>query len=115
MGIKATRSFLAGETVAFETPGVVAFARMQGNRLVAGIFSINAPGNGLRLLSAFRAQATTAARALGAKQLELVGAEFTNNPLREMLLRQGFTPGTMEAPAALGGGPMDVVSKVIGL
>jgi len=43
------------------------------------------------LLSAFRSQAAAAARAFGATELELVGAEFTNTELEGMLLRQGFS------------------------
>lgn len=85
------RSFFGGQTVAFETPGIVGFARLQGKRLIAGVFSINSPGSGVRLLSAFRSQAAAAARAFGATELELVGAEFTNTELEGMLLRQGFS------------------------
>jgi hypothetical protein len=114
LGINATE-FGAGKLVAFEQPGLVGFAQMQGNRLVAGIFSINTPGQGLRTLAQFRSEAFALGRSLGAKEVELVGAEFTNGPLREMLIRQGFTPGTMAAPEAIGGGTMNIVSKVFGL
>ncbi|MBX3387807.1 MAG: hypothetical protein KF768_14670, partial [Phycisphaeraceae bacterium] len=112
----ARRAFLNGETVAFQqASGIIGFARMEGSRLVAGIFSINAPGQGVRLMSKFRSQAAALGRSLGATELQLAGAEFTNSALRATLSRAGFTAGTMEAPAALGGGAMNILSKVIGL
>jgi hypothetical protein len=47
--------------------------------------------------------------------VELVGAEFYNAELRQLLLRHGFTPGVMAAPEAVGGGTMNIVRKVFRL
>jgi len=51
-----------------------------------------------------------------AKDARAIGGEaFPPIPLQEMLVRQGFTAGTMAAPEALGGGIVNVVSKLFGL
>lgn len=112
----ARRVFLSGETAGFlRADGVLAFARMEGSRLVAGIFSVNAPGKGLRIFSKFRGDAKALGQSLGATELELAGAEFLNLDLGALLVRQGFVAGTMAAPEALGGGTMNILSKVFGL
>jgi RHS repeat-associated protein len=105
----------SGKLVAFEQPGLVGFAQLRGNRLIFGILSINAPTQGLLMLARFRAEAFALGRALGVAEVELVGAEFYNAELRQLLLRHGFTPGVMAAPEAVGGGTMNIVRKVFRL
>ena len=60
----------------------------------------------------FEAQAQAAGKALGAKELEILGIEITNPKLQAVLERGGFTPTTMPVPDELGGGTFDAISRV---
>jgi hypothetical protein len=43
---------------------------------------------------------------------ELAGAAFTNAALKQALANQGFTSSTQAVPAALGGGTVEVLSRI---
>jgi hypothetical protein len=60
----------------------------------------------------FEAKAQAAARALRAKDLELLGIELTNPELQTVLERGGFAPTTMPIPEELGGGTLNAISRV---
>lgn len=60
----------------------------------------------------FETGAQAAGRALGARELEILGIEITNPQLRAALERGGFTPTKMPVPDELGGGTFDAISRV---
>jgi hypothetical protein len=60
----------------------------------------------------FEARAAAAAKALGVKELELMGFEVNNRSLISALEMGGFTPTSFIAPEALGGGMLSAMSRV---
>jgi hypothetical protein len=60
----------------------------------------------------FEAKARAAAKAIGAKELQLMGIEVTNDRLRVVLERGGFVPATLPVPEELGGGTFEALSRV---
>ncbi len=60
----------------------------------------------------FEARAQDAAKALGVKELELLGIALNNPKLQAALERGGFTPTTIAAPEELGGGIVNAISRV---
>jgi hypothetical protein len=106
-----------GKPVAFvlagAAEGTIAVAQVTAEgRLRVGIYTIKNVGGGLGDFMVFQAKAQAAARALGAKELELLGIEVTNPRLRAVLERGGFGPTTMPVPEELGGGTLNAVSRI---
>jgi hypothetical protein len=48
----------------------------------------------------------------GLTELELFGAAITNDELREILLRQGYQTRTEQCPDELGGGTVEILTRV---
>jgi hypothetical protein len=120
MGESQLRSFAAGEPVAFNlpgaTPGIITVAQLTAERrLRVGICTIKKEGDVLGAVAAFmafEARAQDAAKALGVKELELLGIALNNPKLQAALERGGFTPTTIAAPEELGGGIVNAISRV---
>ena len=55
------------------------------------------------------------ARALNATELELFGGAVINRHLEALLLRQGFARATDAIPEELGGGTMEILTRVFPL
>ncbi len=111
----ARREFFSGRPATFlsTTAGSpIGVLQLQGSRLSAGIFQINAPGMGLRAFTQFRSASTQLARTLGATELELGGIAVTNPNVTATLLRMGFTARTATVPESLGGGTVEVITRV---
>src|SRR5262249_43518191 len=109
--------FVEHKSVAFDlpggTPGIVTLAQLTPEgRLRVGIYTIKNTDGALGDFMAFQARAEAAARALGAKELEVLGIELTNPKLEAVLKRGGFTPTTMPAPEDLGGGTFNAISRI---
>ena len=82
-------------------------------RLRVGLYTIKNEGGGLADFMTFEAKAQAAARALGAKELEILGIAINNPKLRSVLEGGGFTKTTLEVPEELGGGTTnDVISRI---
>jgi hypothetical protein len=60
----------------------------------------------------FDRKAPTAARALGAREIEIMGIEVANPWLRDILIRGGFAPTTGSVSEELGGGIFNAISRV---
>jgi len=120
MGQSHLRRFAAGESVAFmlsgAAPGTITVAQLTAEgRLRVGIYTIKNEGDGLGGLGdfmTFEARAQDAAKALGVKELELLGIEITNPKLQATLERGGFNPTTIAVPEELGGGSFNAISRV---
>ena len=120
MGQSQLRSFAAGEPVALNlpgtAPGIITVAQLTAERrLRVGICTIKKEGDVLGAVVAFmtfEARAQDAAKALGAKELELLGIAINNPKLQAALERGGFTPTTIAAPEELGGGIVNAISRV---
>lgn len=109
-------SFALGLEIVFyfptqSDPGI-ALAQWQSERIRCGIFSIDDPGGGLITLMQFRSNAQRLASAFEAEELELFGAALLNDKLRELLIRRSFERKVVGCPEALGGGEMEILSKV---
>jgi hypothetical protein len=117
MGESHLQGLAAGQPVAFilsgAAEGTVTVAQLTAEgRLRVGICTIRNVGGGLGDFMIFEARAQAAARALGAKELELLGIEVTNPKLQAVLERGGFEATTMPVPEALGGGTLHALSRV---
>lgn len=117
MGESHLQSLAAGRPVAFTlsgaAEGTVTVAQLTAEgRLRVGIYTIKNVGGGLVDFMTFEARAQAAARAVGAKELELLGIEVTNPKLQAVLERGGFTPTTMPVPEEFGGGIFNAISRV---
>jgi hypothetical protein len=110
------RAFLRGEVVLYYSPTraepAVAVAQLVGIRLRSGMIAIRDVGGGLGVLARFRTRSHAVARACGASEVELFGAAFINQRLEALLLRQGFARATEPVPEELGGGTMEIVTKL---
>jgi hypothetical protein len=117
MGESQLLDFAAGKAVSFFLPGVaegtitVAQLTAEGG-LRVGIYTINNVGGGLVDFMVFEARAHAAAKALGAKELELLGIEITNPKVQAALERGGFAPTTIPVPEELGGGTFNAISRI---
>jgi hypothetical protein len=108
------------EPLAFDlpgaTPGIVTVAQLTTERrLRVGICTVKKEGDVLGAVVAFmtfEARAQDAAKALGVKELELLGIALNNPKLQAALERGGFTPTTIAAPEELGGGIVNAISRV---
>lgn len=114
---QAQRSaFFRAESVVFHFPTreepAIAVAHLAGSRLRCGIISIRDVGGGVRDLGQFRDRCQAVARSFGASELELFGAAVINQRLQALLVRQGFARLTELVPEELGGGTMEVLSRV---
>lgn len=118
LGLNRTqrRDFYRGDLVVFEfpTPSSPAIAAVQilGTRLRSGIISIRDVGGGVADFGRFRRQSLDAAKAFRLTELELFGGAIINPRLEAMLLRHGFCRLTAPIPDALGGGTMEILSRV---
>jgi hypothetical protein len=113
---KRRRAFVQGEVVVFDLqtegePGI-AVIQVVGKRIRSGIISIVDVGGGVSDLTRFRGQALDVARAFAANELEIYGGAIINQRLEALLLRQGFSRAIEAIPEMLGGGMMEIVSKV---
>jgi hypothetical protein len=111
------RALEKGRVVAFMLSGVaegtVCIARLPSReRLQLGIYTIRSVGSGLNDFITFELKARTAAKAVGAQELELMGIEITNDDLRAVLEQGGFSPTSLPVPEELGGGTFDALSRV---
>jgi hypothetical protein len=110
-------TLLAGKPTMFELagapPGTIGIARLfAGQRLQSGILTIENVGGGLSDFIRLEAHSQAAARALGVRELELMGIEVRNDRLRRALEQGGFTPTAIEAPEEVGGGYGNALSRV---
>ena len=118
MGRAERRAFFSGDWVAYQTPSTggiptLAAIRLEGQTLRSGIISIkNLSGTGLQDFIRFRAQSLSVAKAFGASEAQIFGGAFINQELEASLLRVGFRPSTGVVPDALGGGTMEILSRV---
>jgi hypothetical protein len=120
MGQSQLRRFAAGEPVAFNlpgaTPGIITVAQLTAERrLRVGIYTIKKEGDVLGALFAcmtFEGRSQDAAKAVGVKELELLGIEITSPEIQAVLERGGFTPTTIAVPEELGGGTFNAISRV---
>ncbi|MBI5545313.1 MAG: hypothetical protein HY901_15595, partial [Deltaproteobacteria bacterium] len=117
--LEAQRALLVeGRPIAFNLSfgakaPMVCGLNLAGGRLSSGIISINdETGLALNGMIAFRGKTMDLARALGAEEVELFGGAIINDKIKSSLLRQGYLPKRVAIPAELGGGEMDVLSKV---
>jgi hypothetical protein len=85
---------------------------MVGSRLRSGIITLREKGGGFGVLAKFRAKSRSMARVFSADELELFGGAVINHRLESILLRHGFTRLTEHIPEALGGGKMEILTKV---
>ena len=93
-------------------PGVAVIQRA-GSRLRCGIVEIKDPGGGgARTLLRFRERSKRIAAAFGLSELELFGAALVNARLERMLLQQRFVRSTEACPEELGGGEMEILTRV---
>jgi hypothetical protein len=110
------KAFFRVEAVVFSfstgAAPAIAIIQLLGNRLCSGIISIHDIGGGLRDFVRFRDQAHRVARAFHADEVELFGAAVINERLEALLLRQGFSRAIVTVPEALGGGSMEILSRV---
>ena len=113
------RAFFQGIVVTFEIPTLggsptIATLQWTGTRLRAGLFAVHdTSGAGLHAFTGFRGRARLMARMMHAEELEIQGIAVTNLRIAQLLLRQGFTPQTVEIPEALGGGgTVEIFSKI---
>lgn len=120
LGVSAAdrRAFFSGEPIMTQLsrangdPTIVALT-LGPNRLTAAIFSVNdTSGSGFTAFTEFRRSARDLARRLGVGELELQGQAIVNPRIEALLRRQGFEPGQARVPAPLGGGTIDVMSRV---
>ena len=63
-------------------------------------------------LSGFWNRTRAVSAAFDCEEVEIFGAEVINQRLAEVLKAQGFTPQIESCPPELGGGVMEVLSKV---
>jgi hypothetical protein len=117
MGESHLRDLAAGKAVVFSlldaAEGTLTVAQLTAaGRLRVGIYTINNIGGGLRDFMTFQARTQAAAKALGAKELELLGIEMTNPEFQAVLERGGFVPTTIPVPEELGGGTFNAISRV---
>lgn len=117
MGEWQVEGLAAGKSVAFTlsgaAEGTVAVAQLTAwGRLRIGIYTMKNVGGGLLDFMTFEAAVQAAARALNAKELELLGIEVTNPKLQAVLERGGFTPTTLPVPDELGGGTFNAISRI---
>ena len=114
----ARRAFFEGKPVVGQLPtaggdATIVTLQLGENRLTAGIFSVhNEAGGGLQAFTEFRGQARALAQGLGVDELELQGQAVINPRIEALLRRQGFESKTVDVPEDLGGGTVDVFSKV---
>ena len=96
-----------------KTEPAIAILHWIGDRIRSGIVSIHDIGSGFSDLARWRTQSFTVARCLGAKNLELFGAAVVNPRLEALLLKHGYNRQTDTAPEVLGGGTMEIITKVL--
>lgn len=81
-------------------------------RLRIGIFTIKNELDGLRDILLFDIRAQCVARALGVKEIEIMGIEINNPQLEAALIHGGYTRTTGLVPEELGGGTFEALSRV---
>lgn len=113
------RVFLSGAMSLYyfstQSEPAIAIVQLVGSRLRSGIIDIRDVGGGVNDLVRFRTASQQVARAFGAAELELFGGAIINPRLEALLLRQGFCNATAPVPDELGGGTIDVVTRVFPL
>ena len=111
------RTFLSGEATVYyfptESAPAIAVLHWTEDCVRSGIIAIQDVGGGLTDLSRFRSKSFAVARAVGASSLELFGGALINKRLEALLLRQGFTRRMDSIPSVLGGGTMEIMTKVL--
>lgn len=118
LGVKFDQipEFVGGRPVVYGLPTEsepgVAIVQMVGSRLRSGIVTIKDPGGGLKTFVRFRGRSVRVAAQFGLTELELFGAAITNDELREILLRQGYQSRTEQCPDELGGGTVEILTRV---
>lgn len=92
--------------------GGIAIIQKVGLRLRCGVVAINDPGRGIKTLAQFRGRCQLLATRFGLAELELFGAAVINPKLAGVLLRQGFERQTDAIPDELGGGQVEILTRV---
>jgi hypothetical protein len=113
------RAFFQGDAVAYNLAtsqgSGIGVVQLQQQRVRSGIIAITSIGAGVGELRRFRDRSQALARAIGVPEVELFGAAIINIRLEALLLRQGFAHQIDRVPDVLGGGEMEVLSKVYAL
>ena len=113
-------TFLRGEIVVYAPPTEgqpgVAVLQKTSTRLRSGIVEIADPGGGgARTFLRFRGRSQRIAALFGLAELELFGAAVVNARLEQVLLSRGFVRRTGACPDQLGGGEMEILTRVFPL
>jgi hypothetical protein len=110
------RKFFLGEAVVYilRSGGGsgIGMVQLVQERLRSGIISISNVGGGLGDLRRYRDRSIALANAVQAREIELFGAAVVNPRLEALLLRQGFRPAIENVPDILGGGTVEILSRV---
>jgi hypothetical protein len=110
------KAFLQGKAVIYTFPRktgpAIAFIQKVGSRLRSGLISLSEEGGGFEALARFRGKSRALAMTFAADQLELFGGAVINQRLEDILIRHGFTRETEPVPEALGGGTMEILTKI---
>ncbi len=110
------RTFFQGLVTVYYFPSgsepAIAVIHLAGDKVRSGIIDIHDVGGGLGDLARFRKRSLAVARAFGAARLELFGGAFINPRLEALLLRQGYAQATEAVPEELGGGTIEIVTRV---
>ena len=91
---------------------MVIVAQLRPPRLRAGVIEINASGRGMYMLLEFRSACEDLARSFELTELELFGAAVVNARLDSVLRQHGFELAVDACPDDLGGGTMEIRSRV---
>ena len=92
---------------------ILGVIQLASPRLRCGIISVrDASGGGARQLLHFRNPTLALARVLNATELELFGGAVINRQLEALLRRQGFVLAVDTIPDELGGGTMEILTRV---
>ena len=109
-------AFLRGDAVVYQLPTGsdpgIGMVQRAGNRLRSGIIEINDVGGGLKDFLLFRDRSEMIARALAADEMELFGGAVINRRLENLLIRRGFQRSEDAIPEVLGGGTMEILTKI---
>jgi hypothetical protein len=108
--------FLSGEAVVYllKTQGQAGIAIIQKSetRLRSGVVEVNDRGGGPLTFRRFYVRSIEVAQCFELIELELFGAAVMNRQLEEGLQKRGFERRTERCPDELGGGEMEILTRV---